>query len=250
MTTNDETLHEVDQLWKIENKDFRQGLHEIEEDFIVITDPPYNIGYKYNEYKDKLPDDDYIELIAELQNYRLTIIHYPEETMKYFVPALGVPDEVNVWCYNSNLPNKHSRLINYYYMKPDYTKVRQPFKDPHDPRNIERMKKGQVGARSYDWFSDIQLVKNKNLSKKKFPHPCPVPVKLMERIIKLTTEEGDLIVDPFAGSGTTAIACMNTNRRFIGYEIDTLYSDMANERIAEHGLKLKREREEQQLELF
>lgn len=238
------------QLIEMKNEDFKDVMYEIEGDFVIVTDPPYNIGYKYNEYKDKLSDKEYIEMIAEFKGHKLAIIHYPEETMKYFVPALGVPDEVNMWCYNSNLPNKHSRLINYYNMKPDYTKVRQPFKDPKDPRNIARMKKGQNGARSYDWFTDIQLVKNKNLSKKKYPHPCPMPVELMERIIKLTTEEGDLIFDPFAGSGSTAIACMNTNRRFIGAEIDTLYFDMANERIAEHGLKLEKEKLEKQIELF
>lgn len=223
----------------MKNKDFRDVMYEIEEDFIVVTDPPYNIGYKYNEYPDDLSTEDYIELIGNLKGKRTAIIHYPEETMKYFVPALGVPDEVNVWAYNSNLPNRHHRLINYYNLKPDYTKVLQPYKNPNDKRIKERIARGIKGARSYDWFSDINLVKN--VSKVDFNHPCPVPVELMERIIKLTSEEGDLIFDPFAGSGTTAIACMNTNRRFIGAEIDTLYFDMANERIAERGIDFVRE---------
>ena len=83
--------------------------------------------------------------------------------------------------------------------------------------------------------SVFQLVKN--VSKSEHPHPCPVPVELMERIIKLTTNEGDLVVDPFAGSGSTGVACVNTNRRFVGFEIDTLYSDMANERIADAIIK-------------
>ena len=225
------------QLIEMKNKDFRDVMYEIEEDFIVVTDPPYNIGYEYNEYPDDLSTSDYIDLIGNLKGKRTAIIHYPEESMKYFVPALGVPDEVNVWAYNSNLPNRHHRLINYYNLKPDYTKVLQPYKNPNDKRIKERIARGIKGARSYDWFSDINLVKN--VSKVDFNHPCPVPVELMERIIKLISEEGDLIFDPFAGSGTTAIACMNTNRRFIGAEIDTLYFDMANERIAEHGVKLK-----------
>ena len=227
------------QLIEMKNKDFRDVMYEIEEDFIVVTDPPYNIGYEYNEYPDDLSTSDYIELIGNLKGKRTAIIHYPEESMKYFVPALGVPDEVNVWAYNSNLPNRHHRLINYYNLKPDYTKVLQPYKNPNDKRIKERIARGIKGARSYDWFSDINLVKN--VSKVDFNHPCPVPVELMERIIKLTSEEGDLIFDPFAGSGTTAIACMNTNRRFIGAEIDTLYFDMANERIAERGIDFVRE---------
>lgn len=218
------------------NKNFEDVLYEIDEDFTIITDPPYNIKYKYNEYSDDLTEKEYIKMIGSLQSYKLAIIHYPEESMKYFVPALGIPDEVNVWAYNSNLPGRQSRLINYYNTKPDYTKVLQPFKNPNDKRIKAQIAKGKKGVRSYDWFSDIQMVKN--VSKLDFNHPCPVPVKLMERIIKLTTQKGDLVVDPFAGSGTTAVACMNTGRRFIGAEIDTLYFDMANERIAENGIKL------------
>ena len=222
-------------LWRVENLDFRQGLYEPEEDFTVITDPPYNINYEYNEYNDNLTDEEYIELISNFKGLKLAIIHYPEEVMKYFVPALGVPDEVNVWAYNSNLPGRQSRLVNYYNLQPNYRKVLQPYKNPNDKRIKERIARGITGARSYDWFSDIQLVKN--VSKSEYPHPCPVPVELMERIIKLTTNEGDLVIDPFAGSGSTGVACVNTNRRFIGFEIDTLYADMANERIADAIVK-------------
>ena len=222
---------DIDTLWNVYNLDFRQGLYELDDDFTIITDPPYNINYEYNEYNDNLPDEEYIELISNFKGLKLAIIHYPEETMKYFVPALGVPDEVNVWAYNSNLPGRQSRLINYYNLQPNYSKVLQPYKNPNDKRIKERMARGIMGARSYDWFSDIQLVKN--VSKTEYPHPCPVPVELMERIIKLTTNEGDLVVDPFSGSGSTGVACVNTNRRFIGFEIDTLYADMANERITD-----------------
>ena len=175
-------------------------------------------------------------MISNFRNHKVAIIHYPEETMKYFVPALGIPDEVNAWCYNSNLPGRHHRLINYYNLRPDYRKVLQPFKNPNDKRIQERISRGITGARSYDWFSDVQLVKN--VSKSDFNHPCPVPVELMERIIKLTTEEGDLVFDPFTGSGTTAIACMNTNRRFIGSEMDKLYFEMAVKRVNNHAIEI------------
>lgn len=211
--------------------DFKNVIKNMNDDFIVVTDPPYNINFNYNQYDDNLSDKDYIELISNFKNMKLAIIHYPEETMKYFVKALGVPNEVNTWCYNSNLPNRHHRLINYYNVIPDYRKVLQPYKNPNDKRIKERIAKGIKGARSYDWFNDIQLVKN--VSKENFNHPCPVPVELMERIIKLISNEGDLIFDPFMGSGTTAIACINTNRRFVGTEIDELYFNMAKKRVNE-----------------
>jgi DNA modification methylase len=62
-------------------------------------------------------------------------------------------------------------------------------------------------------------------------HPTQKPIDLMERIVKTSSKEGGIILDPFMGSGTTAIACINTNRNFIGFEIDKHYCDIANERI-------------------
>jgi DNA modification methylase len=53
----------------------------------------------------------------------------------------------------------------------------------------------------------------------------------MERIVKTSSKEGGIILDPFMGSGTTAIACINTGRNYIGFELDKHYCDIANERI-------------------
>lgn len=198
---------------------------------MVITDPPYNIGFNYNEYKDKLSDEEYINLLGSLKGFPLAMIHYPEETMRYIVPALGVPDEVCAWCYNSNLP-KQFRLINFFGVEVDFSKVTQPYKNPTDKRVKARIEAGSKGTRLYDWFSDIQLVKN--VSKEKTIHPCPIPVALIERILLLTTNEGDTVMDPFMGCGSTAIACMNTGRNYIGFEIDKTYYDECKKRIGEY----------------
>lgn len=215
--------------------DFREGIHLIDEPFQIVTDPPYNQGFKYNSYEDSLTDAKYIEMIGALKGNNLAIIHYPEETMKYFVPALGVPEEVMVWCYNLNLP-RQSRLINFYGRKPDFGKVLQPYKNPNDKRIKKLMEQGRTGSKIYDWFSDIQIVKN--VSKEKL-HPCPIPVKLVERIILLTTQEGDLVVDTFGGSGTLAVACLNTNRRYIVFEKDRHYYDIAVNRVESYHSKEK-----------
>lgn len=212
------------------NMDFKQGLKLIEEPFTIVSDPPYNINFKYNQYKDSMHDEEYIKMIASFKDMPAALIHYPEETMKYYVPALGVPNEVVVWAYNSNLP-KQSRLINFFNLPVDFKKVRQPYKNPNDKRVKKLIEQGSTGTRSYDWFSDIQLVKN--VSKEKNIHPCPIPVKLIERIILLSTKENDLIVDPFMGCGTTAIAAINTNRRYIGFEIDETYYNESISRVNE-----------------
>lgn len=212
----------------IYNMDFKDAIDKLPKIDLVATDPPYNIGFKYNSYEDKMTDEEYIEMLSTFQNMPVAIIQYPEETMQYVVPALGIPNEVCAWCYNSNLPRQF-RLINFYDVDVDFNKVKQPYKNPNDKRVKKLIENGSEGTRMYDWFNDIQIVKN--VSKEKTEHPCPVPVKLMERIILLTTNEGDTVLDPFMGSGTTAIACINTNRNYIGFEIDEKYYNIAKQRI-------------------
>lgn len=65
-------------------------------------------------------------------------------------------------------------------------------------------------------------------------HPAVFPLELPEFFIKAFSNEGDVVLDPFIGSGTTAIACINTNRNYIGFELEKEYYDLANERINSH----------------
>jgi len=64
-------------------------------------------------------------------------------------------------------------------------------------------------------------------------HPTQKPIRLMERLINLASDEGDVILDPFMGSGSTGLAAKNTNRNFIGIEIDDEYFEKANSRLSE-----------------
>lgn len=62
-------------------------------------------------------------------------------------------------------------------------------------------------------------------------HEAEKPVKILEEFIELSSNENDKILDPFMGSGSTGVACINTNRNFIGYELDKHYFEIAKERI-------------------
>ena len=62
-------------------------------------------------------------------------------------------------------------------------------------------------------------------------HPTEKPVGLIEKIIEASTTESDVVFDPFMGSGTTGVACMNLGRKFIGIEIEPKYFEIACERI-------------------
>ena len=68
-------------------------------------------------------------------------------------------------------------------------------------------------------------------------HPTEKPLNLFTYLVESSTDEGDTVLDPCIGSGTTAIAAINTNRNFIGFELDETYHTVANERIAKHLLE-------------
>jgi DNA modification methylase len=67
-------------------------------------------------------------------------------------------------------------------------------------------------------------------------HPSQKPVRLMEWCIERVTQPGDLVLDPYMGSGSTGVACVNTNRRFIGIEIEERCCEIAVKRLAQMSL--------------
>jgi site-specific DNA-methyltransferase (adenine-specific) len=95
--------------------------------------------------------------------------------------------------------------------------------------NYEQRKK--YGYKNPSSVIDFDAINNRNGSRT--GHPCEKPIELMEWLIKTYTNEGDTIFDPYMGSGTTAIACMNTNRNFIGVELDEHYFAIAKKRVEE-----------------
>ena len=66
-------------------------------------------------------------------------------------------------------------------------------------------------------------------------HPTQKPIDLLEYLIKTYTNENEIVLDNCMGSGSTGIACLNTNRRFVGIEKDDKYFEIAKKRIEEHG---------------
>jgi site-specific DNA-methyltransferase (adenine-specific) len=70
-------------------------------------------------------------------------------------------------------------------------------------------------------------------SARRVGHPAPFPVALVERLIHLYTFEGDTVLDPFMGSGSTAVAAVQSGRHFVGYEIDPQYVTLCNDRVSQ-----------------
>jgi site-specific DNA-methyltransferase (adenine-specific) len=116
-------------------------------------------------------------------------------------------------------------------------------------RSYETILVGYKG-KSANWYDETDKVENiiRHIGKiipKRDNHPTEKPVKLMEHFIRLHTKEDDLVLDPFLGSGTTAVACVNLNRHYIGIELDQSYVEMARKRVAEAKMI-----KDSQLELF
>jgi DNA modification methylase len=204
-------------------------IQNIQDDFIIVTDPPFNIGYHYNSYKDNLKEDKYYEMLdLVFRGKKFVVIHYPEQMYKIAHQLKMFPEKVISWVYNSALPKQH-RDIAFFGVKPDLRKGKQEYKNPLDKRIAKMIAEGKA-ARLYDWWNINQV---KNVSKSKTDHPCQMPLKVMENIISILPDD-KIILDPFMGSGTTGVACKNLNRDFIGIELDPEYFKIAEKRINEN----------------
>lgn len=196
---------------------------------IIVTDPPFNIGYHYNSYKDRMDEENYYKWLGDIfLSYPLVCVHYPEALYKLSYELKKFPERVVSWVYNSNTAKQH-RDIAFFGVKPNFNQVRQPYKNLNDKRIQKRIAEGKTGAKIYDWWNVNQV---KNVSKDKTKHPCQMPQEVMNNIIGILPKTDNLIVvDPFMGSGTTGLACQKYGIDFIGIEVDTEYFDIAFNRL-------------------
>ena len=203
------------------------GKNDIPQNSIIVTDPPFNIGYHYNEYKDRMEIDSYYEMLSGLLDIAPCVfIHYPEALYELSARSGVSPTRVVSWVYNSNTAKQH-RDIAFYGVKPNFNQVRQPYKNPNDKRIQQRIAEGKTGCKLYDWWNINQV---KNVSKDKTSHPCQMPLEVMKNIVGILPKDST-IVDPFMGSGTTGVACVEAGLNFIGIEMDSKYFEIAKNRL-------------------
>ena len=145
-------------------------------------------------------------------------------------------------------PGKTIETISVFYKKqPTYN---PQMKKHEGPLRSNKVKNGRIGGIADTGNKKVKEYKDNGL---RYPtqvwkfkrdiltsnlHPTQKPILLLEEIIKTYTNEGDLVLDNTMGSGSTGVACLNTNRNFIGIELDENYFNIAKERI-ENALKQK-----------
>ena len=136
---------------------------------------------------------------------------------------------ISVFCKSKT---KYNPILEERDLKAQYTRLKEkPFSRTHYGSNTQ----GNMGkqTKEYSCLRNPTTVKKFDAvsNNKGRLHPTQKPVDLLEYLIKTYTNERDLVLDNCIGSGTTAIACINTNRNFIGFELDATYCGIANKRI-------------------
>jgi site-specific DNA-methyltransferase (adenine-specific) len=215
---------------------------------LMITSPPYNVSKDYDE---DLSLNDYLELLTKVfeETYRVLVnggracVNVANIGRKPYIPlsdfiskimleigfnmrgeiiwnkgsGAGVSMAWGSWMSSSNpvLRDIHEYIL--VFSKGDYKRVKGD-------------KENTILKEDFmEWTKSVWTMNTE--SAKRVGHPAPFPVELPYRLIQLYSYKDDIILDPFMGSGTTAIAALKSKRNFIGYEIDEDYLNNSRKRI-------------------
>ena len=216
---------------------------------LFITDPPYNIGFKYGkDVNDSLKENDYAKLLSDTfercweladDNAHLFIIHYPETIAKHWseITKKWKFKQWLSWNYPTNTGHStnqwtraHRTVLWLTKGKPhfDPRAVTQNFKNPSVKVVKEKVSEGILGVSLYDWWVIPQV---KNVSSEYRGYENQIPSELLRRIILCSSKPGDWVGDPFSGSFSTARTALNLGRRAWGCDINSEISKFWPERI-------------------
>lgn len=190
---------------------------------LIVTDPPYLMNYRSNYRKVKydyiIGDKDGKDLIAK--------------SIKEAYRVLKDNSAIYMFCswhyvgfFKSEF-EKYFKLKNIIVWNKNNTSMGD-LQGSYAPKH-EFILFGHKGRRLLEGFRYPDVLEAKRTGSKL--HPTQKPVDLLEIFIKTSSKENDVVLDMFAGSGTTGVACKNLNRNFIGIELDEEYFKIAKERI-------------------
>jgi len=173
---------------------------------LILTDPPYNAGIEYDNYKDNLTDEEYKFFIYKFMKEFLRI-------SKRTIIFVGIgnlfkypePEMVLIWLKRNGYSRSGYVIHNCYEPIVCYGKLKSIFTDVYDYPIV--------------------------FQKDKIEHPTPKPLRLIEKLIVDFSKEGDVVLDPFVGSGTTAVAAKKLKRKYIGIDISEKYCEVAKKRL-------------------
>lgn len=217
----------------------------------IFADPPFNLNKKYNSHIDKLVETEYLdwckswidECLRVLKDSGFIFLHNIPKWLTFYANFLNYKAVFRHWIswdamtapMGKTLQPAHYGIL--FYSKTNdrskFNEIRYPhkrdrkgvlIKDYGGKKNILH----PFGPLCSDVWTDIHRIRH---SKYRDEHPCQLPIHLLERIILMSSEENDIILDPFMGTGTTAIASKRLGRNFIGFEKDKKYCEIANKKV-------------------
>lgn len=219
---------------------------------MVFADPPFNLKKAYKGISDEWGYDAYMAWTRDWIQEAIRILSpsgslFVHHIPRYLIPIANVLHGIasfRHWIVWNALgtPGKNSPLLPSHYgilfytkstLSPSVHSVRAPHARNRDG-SLKADWGGKIdsihpfGAVISDVWGDIHRIKHK---KDRDNHPCQLPVPLLERIVLMSTNEGDVVFDPFVGTGTTAVAAKRLGRNFVGTEQSADYVDIANENI-------------------
>jgi site-specific DNA-methyltransferase (adenine-specific) len=228
------------------NVDCLEGLSTMKADGTIVdcivTSPPYNLGgdfhtmvagkrVTYGDYKspynDKLSEDDYQTWQIDFLNKCFDVLK--DEGVMFYNHKNRIVNGTIItpfeWIKKSRFNISQVIVMN---LKSTANVDKRRFFPVHELIFVLSKKPG-VKLNNHECLTDVWEAKK--VSRKVSGHPATFHEDIPRRCIVAATSENDIVLDPFMGSGTTAVAALNTNRRFIGFEISDEYLRISNERI-------------------
>lgn len=219
---------------------------------LTVTSPPYNVG---KDYDDDLDIDEYLGLLHRVftEMWRVT---EPGGRVAVNVANLGRKPYIPLNQYVASLLTEigfdlRGEII---WQKAksaggscawgSWQSAKNPtLRDIHEyvivasKGSFSRVRKGEDSISKKDFLeATVSIWDILPESARRVGHPAPFPVELPRRLIELYTFEGDLVLDPFLGSGSTAVAAVETGRHYVGYDLSGEYIELANRRIREASI--------------
>lgn len=216
---------------------------------LTITSPPYNIGKDSDE---DLTDDEYWKMITKVfeEVYRVTesggrlVVNVANLGRKPYIPFskffIEIITEIGFLMRGEIIWQK-SKGANANFAWGSWLSASNPvIRDIHEyclifsKDSMKNSSKGKSTIEKEEFMESTLSIWNISPARaKKIGHPAPFPVELVKKFINLYSFKNNLILDPFMGSGSTAIASRMLDRDYIGYEINPEYVEIANKRIEE-----------------
>ena len=230
------------ELNKIYNEDCIEGMKNISDNSIdlIVTDPPYLVKYKTGRRKDK--SHKFTKEILNDDNEQLL-----KDYIKECHRIMKNDTAMYMFCSSNKVDFFKQELEKYFTIKNMIIWV----KNNHTAGDLQSAfgRKYEIvflvnkGRSKFNGTRLTDVWEFKRVAGKGQLHQNQKPVEMIEQCIEKHSNENDVVFDGFMGSGTTAIACINTNRNYIGFELDEEYYETSTKRINNHV-------EDKQIDLF